>query len=84
MGGGGGGVLLCRHLLAGDARLKNRIRHGKLGRHSRNRRGATADRVHSQSGFQRRSVCIGDRAIAVLQWAVMVLVVDAGLNGGQP
>ena len=35
MGGGRGRVLPGRHLLACDARLENRIRHGELGRHAR-------------------------------------------------
>ena len=35
MGGGRGRVLPGGHLLAGDARLENRVRHGELGRHAR-------------------------------------------------
>ncbi len=84
MGGGRGRVLPGRYLLAGDARLENRVRQGELGRQPGNRRRTAADRVHPQSGFQRRAAGHGDRAIAVLQRPVMVLVIDAGLNRRQP
>ena len=84
VGGGRGRLLPGGHLLAGDARLENRVRQGELGRHAGNRRRTAADRIHPQSGFQRRAAGHGDRAVAVLQRPVMVLVIDAGLNRGQP
>ena len=82
--GGCGRVLPGRHLLVRDARLENRVRDGELGRYAGDRRSTAAHRIHSQAGFQRRAAGHRDRAIAVLQRPVMVLVIDPGLNGRQP
>ena len=51
VGGGRDGVLPCRHLLIGDARLENRVREAELGGDAGNRRSAAAHRIHSQAAF---------------------------------
>ena len=84
MGGGRARVLPGCYLLACDARLENRVRQGELGRQPGNRRRTAAHRVHPQSAFDGRAAGHGDCAIAILQWPVMVLVIDAGLNRRQP
>ena len=82
--GGRDRVLPGRHLLVRNAGLEDGVGHGELGRYAGNSRSAATHRIHAQAGFQRRAVGHGDRAIAVLQRAVMVLVVDAGANVRQP
>ena len=80
----GSGILPCGHLLVGNTGLENGVGDGELCGKARDGRRPAAYGVHAHSGLQRGAADDGNSAVGVLQWPVVVLIVDSGLNGREP